>query len=839
MSIGRPIPKQRLVVIPIWTAAAFGFLTCLHAGAEQAPADQQEEKITTFIEELLGCSERPSNWAEFLNARIEDGDPMPAWPEARKPPTSDAAFLKYWRLRADDIFDETRPDPAGRERLLVAVMAKRPAIAELLDFLPQTEAAAKLIATTLDQLPSESEKEQKALRKVRAWVYQHTGFLRETVIMDAREAEWERYVFNERPDWALAAIQAREPEFAVELFTKLANGSNPGVAAVTARLLLETATPDLAPKWRSQLIATAANKELPESAREIAVEALLVAKWPEREAWILDFLTKADATSDHWFRMFMHHTPKHWIPILSAMVEGQNRNAHTAAVHLLASLCEDHPDALPPLLPWLVDPEWGGEQPYYSRQYFFKAFRETALPAALPGLQQALANDPDDSFIGYAAEALARAGVKESIPVMKAALIRLSTDYVSDTIVASILSLGGFDDGEILSSLEAYFKAHATEERSILPKAEQEEENNPLSGNWTGEYFAKNLPDRPLLRDAIRKRGKELLREQPQLAQNLRNVLLESKLGDKSDLRATMLMEGTLSAEHLAEALHQRGESGWNGEPFKKMTTENGMVGAFAATLVPDQNTMDTILRGDDPIAQSALLAAAIRSDARLNLERVVGLLDSENELLNEAAEDYLLSLNDPKARRYWVAHQKSNDDETQTPWYPERGKFGDFQSVVQDVMKEYSLESGPDEIFSLSSHANGGTFRERMILSYPDFGIAVSSFDSERAKSARITRKQLDRLHNYVKRYGVDELPALEQTIYDGVSYSYIHASMEEIRHLWMNNPPTGRATGMPSARILDPNEPYSEGIAIYGQLVNLFDDLFSEANLSGGDGD
>ena len=84
--------------------------------------------------------------------------------------------------------------------------------------------------------------------------------------------------------------------------------------------------------------------------------------------------------------------------------------------------------------------------------------------------------------------------------------------------------------------------------------------------------------------------------------------------------------------------------------------------------------------------------------------------------------------------------------------------------------------------------------------------------------------------MRGYVTKYRVDDLPPLRQPIADGIEYDYKHMTRDDIHSVWMNNPPTGRAPGEPSCAFFDGDEPYSKGIVIYGQLVNLFDDLFDE---------
>jgi len=823
-----------------------GLLESSFVGAQQAPADRQED-ASDFAEEetpaslaakLLDCDRPASNWAEVLNARIKAGEPLPAWPGAKAPPSDDAdpaRHLAYWRERLQDS-DKARPGPAARVKLLAAVTADPSALGGVLRLLPETEGAARQVAGLLGRPPALSKEDQASAKEARAWVYRHGGLMRDLVIEDAKRADWERYVFNERPDWALDALQRRDPEQAARVFAELAAGPDPGLATVAARLLLEKATPQDAPQWREQLIAAAGNAKFPEPARQIAVEALLNAKWKGREAWVRSFLAQADAGTAGWFCSEVDAAPGHWIPILARMVGGENRRAHEAAVSLLARF-NGRADALRPLLPWLVDPQWGGEQPDYIRFAFFRGLEEVRLPEAVPGLQRVLAEDSDDSVIGAAALALAHHGAKDAVPAMKEALARDASVGSTDEIVGSIHRLGGYPHAEMVAGLEAYFNACPNEEaqRELDDKARDQ---NPGAGVWAGRYFAKSLPDQPALRDAIRQRAASVAEHQAQLAANLRGVLLQAKAGDKSALLATMLSEGNLPAEQLASALHQCAKSGWRGTPFRRLLDGKGATGAFAAVLVPDPKAMAAILKGGDAAAQEALLAAAMHAGTRLDLERVAVLLDSENDPLAQAAKDYLTSLDDPQARRLWVAHGQKKDGDAGVPGILERERYGEFDAIEKQARKEFSLAAGPEEIYVLNRSAEGGCQGRWLVLVYSGTGIAVRDFGQGRTGSCRLTEKQLGRVRGYVRKYRVDDLPRLEQPIIDGVSYSYVHATKDGIRRVFMNNPPTGRSTGAASCAFGDEEASYSKGIVIYGQLVNLFDDLFAEADLKFGYG-
>jgi hypothetical protein len=432
---------------------------CSMAGDESPTADQAEPTapLDGVAAELLYRDPAGLNWANVLNARIKAGEPIPAWPARKAAPGDDQApaeLLAYWR-NCDDEPPLLRPTPLARQKLLTAVSSDPTALGAVLRFLPATDAAARKIAGLLDKLPAEPRANREVHQQARAWIYQHCGLLRERVIEDARHADWERYVYHERPDWALAALQQREPAAATKLLVEMTAGANAGVATVATSVLLASADAGAAPHWREWLIAAAANPKYPEKARQIAVQALLKAKWQGREEWVLTSLGRDDDGDPEWFIHEMWDSRDRWIPKLARMVRGANRQARERAAYLLARY-EASAETLQPLLPWLDDPQWGGERNAYRRLKLFQGLNDVRLPAAVPALKQALEEDADDSIIGAAAEALACHKVKDAVPALKAALNRAESRGSTDRIVASVHKLGGFTRDEIAGGLE-YF----------------------------------------------------------------------------------------------------------------------------------------------------------------------------------------------------------------------------------------------------------------------------------------------------------------------------------------------------------------------------------------------
>jgi hypothetical protein len=313
--------------------------------------------LANLPSKLLEHAPPPPDWSAILDARIKAGLPLPPWSAPNTGPADSAepaAHLAHWRQKWSRQ-DDQQPSPAAREKILHAVKTAPTAIPEVLPVLPTTPEATATIAGLLGDYPAATAEDQEHRREIRAWVFRHGDLLRDEVIADARQAKWELYEWNERPDPTLDALQHRDPATATRLLQEFAIGPEPGLAVVAARLLMEQAPPDAQEPWRKILIAAAAKTDTPATARKIAIEALVSAKWPGAEAWMLSSLAQPDSGDTNWYSRAIWKDPDHWIPLLTKLVGGENPVAHYHAVRLLAEFWQQpRADALRPLLPWLM-----------------------------------------------------------------------------------------------------------------------------------------------------------------------------------------------------------------------------------------------------------------------------------------------------------------------------------------------------------------------------------------------------------------------------------------------------------------------------------------------------
>ena len=572
----------------------------------------------------------------------------------------------------------------------------------------------------------------------------------------------------------------------------------------------------------------------PEDAREIAVHALLKAEWNGRESWILKSL-ESNQGDPEWFIREVWDGKKRWIPELVRMTKGDDALARKRAVHFLVR-CGPEDATLRPLLPWLEDPTWAGEQWYSTRIDFYQGFGEVRIPEAVPALILTLEKENDDSVIGAAAKALAFHQVKDAVPAMRKALARIGSRGSTDEIVESVHKLGGFTPAEIITCMENCLARYpADSDRRELDY--KDDQPWPTPEVWIGRYFAKHPPVDIGWANAFADRIVEIAPSQPTLAASMLDVLLISGVGDASRATAAVLDMGTISNESMEKALRRCRKNNWKHEPFRKPPERTGPIAGYAAVLGCDSEVISSILAGNDRSAQEALLAAARISGEPLDLDAVARLLDvkppdTESDDAPEVAESagtYLMDSGDPRAERLLLDHE--NRDEDTISWNPQEGKYGGYDDLVRKVSGKYDIKEKLEEVMVMKEF-NGfagsidGTWT---ILAYGNFGIGVNESRSGRIGFGKITHDKMSRIRDYISRYRVRDLPNLEQPISDGVHYYFTHANADGIRLLSMNNPPGHGSPDAPSASFFDEETPYSKGIVIYSRLVGLFEELFS----------
>lgn len=202
--------------------------------------------------------------------------------------------------------------------------------------------------------------------------------------------------------------------------------------------------------------------------------------------------------------------------------------------------------------------------------------------------------------------------------------------------------------------------------------------------------------------------------------------------------------------------------------------------------------------------------------------------------MLRSAAALYLQSEGSAAAKRQLAQYNRQERQKApRANWEPGHDSFQDFDELKRDLQNRIANKDGPDEVWALLSSGFWGDDGQRLIYLEDGKARAIRAYGQGRVGRSPLTAEQMTSVRGYVERYGVDDLPALELPIVDGIQYNYVHATPSAFHRVFMNNPPVTRKAMMRY-------EEAGEGIVVYGQLVNLFTDLFDSLDLeiSYGDG-
>jgi hypothetical protein len=789
-------------------------------------------------EALSYRSDPEVDWGQILDARIRAGEPLPDLPPPITAPADEATpqqHLSYWRQGWSWRDEKAAPTAIAREKILQAIQAEPEALPEVLRALPITEAAARQIDALLPKLNAASPEDQEKLRAVRAWIYRLNGLHRDEVIANARKADWKLYRGNERPDPSLDAIQSREPEFSIELLEELAKGRDPGLAVVAARLLSLQSPPNARGRWQQQLIAAAANPQIDEKARSIAAGALIDQEWPGREAWIRSCLQQPDPGNIHDFNGEIYARPDHWIPLLAALVGGENRAAHHHAVYLLVQRLESGMGdeegykkdpartellqrAARPLLPWLKDPGWATCPDANSRLRLVQSLGELNLPECVPGLLEVIRKGTEWSEVAYAAQSITPYDSPEALPAMKEALQRCDDLRYREMIIAEVQKLGGLSKQESIEAVEAFLKAHPETDTSGYDRGDADK--NPTVD--IGAYLVSEaLPKNASLREDLAELSNSLDDKCPALAGRLRNLIVQSSPAPSAAMVARLLETGVIDEEALAAALERKREPGWDRSVFLPLLEGTGVARGFAAVLSGDAASVDGVLSGEDKEAKLAALSAADYAGSAIGVERLPALLSSEDEELRDAAEAYVKHSRLPGIKDFRELKMPS--------WEPATENYNMFSGTVNRLAAQLKIAEQPLEVFALTSAIQGSFSTAWILVVYPSRTLAVKDPGDGSFFTCEVPANQLGQVRSFIQTYRSDDLPPLVMPIEDGIQYWYVHASNTGTKSVAMDNPPETRED------ILEWTGEYqmSKGIVHYGRLVLLFRDLFEKLPL------
>jgi len=830
-----------------------------------------------------------NNPKDLVHELLDMSAPAPDWRRAVKVipwgqvPPDDApieVLLAFWSYEAGARSPSLPlyPSAGVQSRLLDAVIKKPRRFPSYEWLLPETPEAVANIKAAYDKLTEPAPRPasasapqpgsapvdpvQELRRQIHNWLLTRSLYFRDELIRDATNARFDGYLIGLGANAALARLDwsAAEP-----LLNKHAAGSEPHVAAAAMALLYEHADKTgnkAADELRQRLRGIVEDRKALGFVRDHAFKALMSSAWPGRDEWLLSRFTDATLMDlregSYVYRPLRDYTdrdPNHWIPILTKMVSSRDRAVHDNAVSCLIEcrllIWPPRKDTLVPLLPWLSDPNWSSA---YDRRRLISALSYVYLPESVPGLLRMLRSEKGEAQY-LAAEALGRYRVKEAGPDIRKLLEKAEE--------ALAWPGDSYDERRFVPVLQrATWYCSAITDEQIARQTEaraREIMADPNQGPFReGGIFAEGRPHLPnraergwlrsvdddLRRDkelrqeafgpaadrvaeTLLMRGRELGQAEPNLAENIVVVLLDSP-APAVDRELIRLLGRTRSVTTVLSALYRCEEMRKNvPRELAEMVRAGGPASGIAAAVLAEPETCLKLLRGKDKPAKLMLLACARLIRTALTVEDVAALWTPDDALLALATERYLECEDSLAARKIVWAHHPgevlilggpdSFEPLRRHPDFPGDIREPEYEKRLRKEMQE---PNRPDEIIAMITGSAGGGRgnwiirrkgnQHRLTFEPPPNWDSPGQQKKEGSWSRELTKDEARWLADTIVKGRFDDLPAIELIQAGGTYYTYLHLAAKGGRRVFLMAPTYSDAATTP-----------------YGLMVRFFEDL------------
>ena len=596
--------------------------------------------------------------------------------------------------------------------------------------------------------------------------------LQKVLVAMAQQVKYDDYIQNEE---YLEALCEMDWDTAVPILKHYLSQSDQGAAAYALQIFYWDAIQRKdgvnVEIYRRKLMDIVEDQSAFPYARNIFCEALFNTEWPGRDEWYISLLkdkslliVEAEHCACTPLDIILKQDPKHWIPVLTQLVNDPDRNVHNAAVFCLLSLC-DYPayrkEALKPLLPWLMDPKWADESYYTSRSALISNLAEVVLPESIPGLQHVLKYESKERL--KAILALVKQEALDPIPYLKEEF-ETKHDSVSRRDLADLLLKYNY------LTLDESVKI-IKDCTDLIQDGDIRIGNDEVSSTKIFGYLLLS-EDLGHVNEALARRLLTFIEQEetdPEVSAKIFSVIAYWQLECINDNLVKRLANGPVDTATVRAILAKRTELGKKHQTeLQDIVNNGGWRTGLAAVILADQNTTNLLLSRKDHSAQTIFLICSGLLQDPLPLNQVNEFLYSNSPLLKKAAERYLLCDNSMAAlellRKY--RHEKfAAPEETfrYTQLLPELKK--------PEVKEIFALQSG------------GGWGGRGDFLLIVKQNSAKLRFSFQTSKSWELTEKQLKDFQSFISKWRVDELPPLQPGGVDGVFYVYVHLTKTRVR--------------------------------------------------------
>ncbi|MFN7976079.1 MAG: hypothetical protein U0166_27720 [Acidobacteriota bacterium] len=252
------------------------------------------------------------------------------------------------------------------------------------------------------------------------------------------------------------------------------------------------------------------------------------------------------------------------------------------------------------------------------------------------------------------------------------------------------------------------------------------------------------------------------------------------------------LERGTAPAREVDDFLRwRRLAPAMTAEAARGIDELGGAYSALAAVLLADHRRERDILDSGSTLERAMLLACARLAREPLPLDAVIAILPVPDRLLSAAAERYLEAEDSPRARdairadhpgELLVLGARESFDPRASP--------GLWDLIEDELREEVQQPDGPEEVVALMS---GGIFAGPKVIvvrSGADGSTVSISDDPARWRTRPVARGDWQRLKSRLDALHADDLPNVDSTWTDQVSYEYVHITRGGGRRVYMYAP-------------------------------------------------
>lgn len=722
------------------------------------------------------------------------------WERENPPPIPDEnspieLLVKYWS-RQSRVAELKMPNDRIRQRLLDAAEQDSELLPKLIWLMPDTPEATDRIKAILDARPKLNVEwgvmsEIRGLRRedmdefgwqlpVRNWLIKRSQHFRDELFEQASKMQQTTVntitssgVVTVVFEGALESLAQLDWEKAKPLLDKHAASGSPNQVAKSLGLqfkhAVETGDASQQSALLERLLQIANNREAAEPARREAYQALLKTDWLGRDQFYLslfsdDALTEIkDSGLSYQLNALLNENPDKWIPAIAQLIGNPNRKTHDAAVGALMRFNWQRPrkEAMLPLLPWLIDPNWASTKLKPIREGLVQHLRQVRIPEAVPFLIATLRSD-DRSLRLAVARTLAEYDAPQAGAELRIAGLAEAPGRAL-AFAEALVKCGALSDAEKIAYVELY--------ASKITRVEDVK----LMQDGTGLYYSfsggddsfdweiglqlsleRNAPVQ--LASALIERAKTLQPTNPTLANNLLLIVQRWPVLAAFQNIAERIGDGTADHRAIGQALRHREKFRDSaGLELQALTKRGGRAAGIAAALLGDQSVEKEILRGADREAQTALLACARLLREPLPVETVGALYAvKENALLRKAVGLYLESEDSPEARKLILAQHPN-----EALILGARRSFDPKPTTWEEKLREeVKRPNGSEKIFALTS----GKTRNLSIRARRGKAIIIKSKDDSREEFRELTSDEFAEIRELFDATDFDNLPPLIQ---------------------------------------------------------------------------